>query len=274
MLISASRRTDLPAWHADWFASRLRAGFVEVANPYNPKQIRRVGLAPDEVTAFVFWTRDPRPFWPVLDLLDERWPRYYFQFTLTGYGPDLEPGLPEREGLLDAFCRLSDRLGPERVLWRYDPIVLSSRTPPDFHRRAFEALAARLTRRSAQVTISLVEYYRKTDRRLRSLEQQGVRFERRPQLDPATFALLADLRGMAAERGMRMRSCASALDLGPTGIEPGACVDPARLRALWSIDLPARRDPGQRPHCGCAPSRDIGTNDTCPHGCLYCYANR
>ena len=274
MIVSASRRTDLPAFRADWFAQRLEAGFADVANPFNARQIGRISLDPADVTAFVFWTRDPRPFGPVLDTLDRRGDRYYFQFTLTGYGPDLEPGLPPAADRLEAFIALADRLGPERVLWRYDPIVLSSRTPPDFHRRAFGSLCARLAGHTRRVTISLVEYYRKVDRRLRALEANGVSFDRQAATDEETLALIAGLAATAREHGMEMVSCASQVDLAAAGVPPGSCVDGGLISSLWGVSTPPGRDRGQRAACRCAPSRDIGTNDTCAHGCLYCYANR
>lgn len=273
MIVSASRRTDLPAFCADWFARRLQAGYADVANPFNPKQIRRVPLAPGEVTAFVFWTRDPRPFLPVLDILDERGDRYYFQFTLTAYGRDLEPGLGPQRERLDAFVGLAERLGPERVLWRYDPIILSSRTPAEFHRQAFAGLCARLAGHTRRVTISLVEYYRKVDRRLRALEEDGVTFDRQVVNRPETLSLIAEMAATAREHDMEMVACASPVDLCAAGVTPGACVDGGLIERLWNIHVPAGRDRGQRAACRCTPSRDIGTNGTCRHGCLYCYAN-
>lgn len=274
MIVSASRRTDLPAFCGRWFEERLEAGFADVVNPFNPKQIRRVSLTAQDVTAFVFWTRDARPFSPVLDRLDRRGDRYYFQFTLTAYGPDLEPGLPARDQRIAAFVALAERLGPERVLWRYDPIILSSRTPPAFHRRAFADLCRALSGHTRRVTISLAEYYRKVDRRLKALEAAGTVFDRQAQARPETLELLAELCELARAHGMRMVSCASKVELTKAGIAAGACVDGELIRRLWQVDVPAGRDRGQRPACRCSPSRDIGANDTCAHGCLYCYANR
>lgn len=274
MIVSASRRTDIPAFHGEWFVERLRAGWVEVRNPFNPKQVRKVSLQPEDVDACVFWTKNPAPFIRHLDELDSAGYRYYFQFTLNAYGSELEPGVPQEAARLDSFACLSDRLGPRRVIWRYDPIVLSSLTPPDFHLKAFERLVRSLRGRTKRVVISLVEYYRKIDRRLRCLEAAGVRFERQAIGQDVTRRLLSELRAMACDCDMEMQTCASGVDFSDLGIRPGACIDGLLIRELWDREVPLTKDPGQRPHCRCVMSRDIGTNDTCAHGCLYCYANR
>ena len=131
MIISASRRTDIPAYYSDWFCNRLREGFVCVRTPMNFHQVSRIALSSDVVDGIVFWTKDPRPLMPRLEEL-RAYP-YYFQFTLTPYGKDMEPGLPDKGAvLLPAFQMLSDMIGPERVIWRYDPILLTARYTADF----------------------------------------------------------------------------------------------------------------------------------------------
>lgn len=273
-IVSASRRTDLPAFHGDWFVERLRAGFVDVANPFNAKQVRRVDLRPENLTGFVFWTRDASRFHPVLDLLDKRGDRYYFLHTLTPYGRDLEPKLFAQAPRIQTFRRLSSRLGPDRVIWRYDPILLGHPWDADWHRAAFERLSKALAGATQRVIISMATYYRKTDRRLKALEDKGATFDRQAGCQAETLSLLAELNQVATDRGMHMQSCASEVDLAAAGVQPGACVDALLFKVLWGIDLPQKKDPGQRKACACAPSMDIGTNDTCAHACLYCYANR
>ena len=139
MIISASRRTDIPAYYSDWFCNRLREGFVCVRTPMNFHQVSRIALSSDVVDGIVFWTKDPRPLMPRLEEL-RAYP-YYFQFTLTPYGKDMEPGLPDKGAvLLPAFQMLSDMIGPERVIWRYDPILLTARYTADFHITAFRQI--------------------------------------------------------------------------------------------------------------------------------------
>ncbi len=270
MIISASRRTDIPALYAPWFMERIRAGYCLVPNPYNRKQVSRVSLAPDDVEVIVFWTRDPRPLLPHLPELDERGYRYYFQFTLTGYPARLEPGLPQPERLLDAFLSLSRQVGPDRVLWRYDPILLCDLTDAAFHLQHFRQLSAALSGATRRVTISLFDPYPQALRRLR---QAGVELAQAEGIDAALADLLRALAATAGERGMEIVSCAEPHDLSPYGIRPGKCIDDAYIARVFGLAVTSAKDRYQRPACGCVASKDIGMYGTCTHGCLYCYAN-
>ena len=143
MIVSASRRTDIPNYYSDWFFNRLKAGYALVKNPMNAAQIRRVELSPEAVDCFVFWTKNPAPMLPRLEELRDY--AFYFQFTLTGYGRDIEPGIPhKREVMLDVFRQLAGRVGKERVIWRYDPILITDRYTPEYHVRTFGEIAAAL----------------------------------------------------------------------------------------------------------------------------------
>lgn len=272
MIISASRRTDLPAFYGRWFGHRLAAGWCLVPNPFNAKQVGRVDLTPGAVDAFVFWTKNPRPFFLLLDELDRLGHRYYFQFTLNHYPGPLEPGLPPLDERLASFKALSARLGPQRVVWRYDPIVISNRTDWDYHARVFAGLCAGLAGFTERVMLSLVHPYAKTRRRLAALEGQGFRFNFEAKEDPRTGELLVRMARTAREAGIEPHSCAADPDWATYGISPGACVDGGLIAGLWGLDNAWPRDPGQRGSCRCSLSRDIGINHTCRHDCAYCYA--
>lgn len=270
MILSASRRTDLPAFYGEWFAARLRAGFCEVPNPFNPRQVSRISLRPEDVDAVVFWTRHPRSLVPRLSALDRRGIPYYFLYTLMDNPPDLDPGLPPAADRLDAFRALADRLGPERVVWRYDPVVPSNRTDAAFHRRTFARLAGELRGRTRWCIISLLDVYAKVRRRLAPLVRDGLVLE---TWDPDRHGdLIAEIARIGAENGIRVTSCAESADLEPFGVAPGACVDGEFLNERFGLDLDLRKDPGQRTRCRCVRSRDIGMYDTCVFGCRYCYA--
>lgn len=272
-VISASRRTDIPAFYSRWLEHRLRAGFCLVPNPFNPGQVARVSLRPEEVDAIVFWTRDPDPAGPLLDLLDGLGIPTLFLVTITAYGPPLERATPAPERAVEAFRRLADRLGPERVVWRYDPIILGPGLEPDHHRRRFEWLSARLRGSTTTVKTSFVDLYRKTRRRLAALPG-GELLLRDPAAEPQAGALLADLAALARGAGMGLETCAEEADWSDAGAPRGRCIDPVRLNRLFGLRLPLVEDRGQRPACGCAPARDIGMTDSCLHGCAYCYATR
>ncbi len=275
MIISASRRTDIPAFYGEWMINRLRAGFCRVANPFNPTQVSRVSLAGDDVDAIVFWTKDVGPFLPRIADLERLGHPYCFLYTLNDYPSALEPNLPPFEQRLAVFRELSARIGPERVSWRYDPIVLSERMDAECHRERFRYIAKALSGATHRVIVSLVDFYRKTERRLREVEQAtGDSFVRAPTHDPCLPELADGLVRIASECGMRIQSCAEDARVTACGIEPGACIDGDYLQRVFGIDVPARKDRGQREACRCVASRDIGATDSCLHGCAYCYSTR
>lgn len=265
MIISASRRTDLPAFYADWLFSRIEKGFVDVRNPMNAAQIRRVSLRPEDVDCFVFWTKDPAPMLPLLSRLEGY--DYYFQFTLNGYGPEIETRVPPLGARIETLKRLSGEIGPARVIWRYDPILLTPRYGARFHADMFARIAGELAGRVERVTISFIDYYKKIEKNWRRL---GMREPAPDEVELIARAIAT----VAVESGMTPLSCAEKLNLAPYGILPGACVDPALIERITGRVQPARRAKAQRPLCGCAESADIGAYDTCAHGCAYCYANR
>ena len=262
MIISASRRTDIPAFYAPWLLHRLREGYVLTRNPFNPAQARRVGLTPEEVDCIAFWTKDPAPLLPLLDELDALGYRYYFQFTLTPYGPELERNLRPKEEILRTFIELSGRLGPERVLWRYDPIILNDALSMDYHARKFQELCGRLQGYTRIVTISFVDVYHK-------LKTPLVR----EITDGEIAELSAVLANTAGEHGLDIRACCEAMDLRPYGIRPASCIDRETVERLCGHAIDAKPDRNQRPGCGCLASVDIGAYNTCANGCVYCYAN-
>jgi hypothetical protein len=273
VIISASRRTDIPAFYADWFRNRLRAGFCLVPNPFNPAQVARVSMRREDVDAIVFWTRNPTPLLPVLDELDDQGFPYIFLFTLTGYGPPLEPSSPPLRQAIDGFTRLAGRIGPARVVWRYDPIVLGPQLTVDDHIARFQNLAGDLEGVTETVKISFVDLYYKTRRRLGRLAG-GSEYLTDPVSNPELPRLLSALKETVSAHGMSLETCAEEHDLTALGAPPGRCIDGLLLSRLFAGSFPVTKDPGQRRHCRCAPSRDIGMNGSCLHGCVYCYATR
>lgn len=265
MIISASRRTDIPAFYAGWFIQRLREGYCLVSNPFNPQQVQRVSLLPDDVDAVVFWTKDPRPIMAHLSEIALRH-RFCFQYTLNPYDRLFEPGVPALPDRVGAFRSLSARVGRERVIWRYDPIIVSAATPPGYHLRQFGMLAHELKGFTERVHISFVDAYRRASAALSSL---GVRTD----LQPDEIRIIAQgIAEQAADCGMEVFSCAEPYDLAPFGVRPGKCIDDVYLAKQLGGSVGSKKDPFQRPECGCVASKDIGAYGTCLHGCRYCYA--
>lgn len=274
MIISASRRTDVPAFYGEWLFNRLRAGHCTVRNPFNAKQISTISLRPEDVDAIVFWSKDPAPLVPRLNELDAMGHRYYFLFTLNDYPKELEENLPDLEARVETFKRLAGLIGPDRVVWRYDPIIISNKTPFVWHRRTFAGLCASLSGSTRRVITSPLEFYRKTERNLAPLAKEGWVFEKDFFGRPESGPLLGFMARAAEDAGIEVFSCAQERDWSPFGVRPGRCVDGALIERLFGVHLKYKKDGGQRPACGCTQSRDIGANDTCVHNCRYCYATQ
>ena len=262
MILSVSRRTDIPCYYAEWFFNRIRAGYVLTRNPMNHAQLYRVPLSPDIVDCVVFWTKDAQNILPCLDTLDELGYRYYFQFTLTPYGHDLEPGLRDKAAILETFCTLSEKLGPERVLWRYDPIVLNETYDITYHKGYFRQMCRILAPYTRRVTVSFVDLYPK-------LRTKMIRPITTAEIE--TISLY--LRDTAQTYGLDLCACSEVRELASFGIRPAACIDRELISSICGEPLNIPRDPNQRPDCGCVSSIDIGAYDTCLNGCVYCYAN-
>lgn len=260
MILSVSRRTDIPAHYSDWFFNRLEAGYACTRNPMNFRQVSRIVIAPAVVDGFVFWTKNPTPMVDRLHRLAE-YP-YYFQFTLNAYGKDLEPGLPgKQEVLVPAFQSLSRQIGPERVIWRYDPIVLTDAYTLEHHIRYFDALAKRLSGFTQRCIISFVDQYRHLGSRFRPLGTTEIEI------------LAEHFSGIALQYGLTLETCAEAVDLSRFGIGHGHCIDGRLFEQLLNQPLNLSKDKNQRPACGCTASIDLGMYDCCPSSCRYCYAN-
>lgn len=267
MIVSASYRTDIPAFYGRWFARRLEAGWCAALNPYSGKPYR-IPLRPPEVAGMVFWTRHVSPFLPVLDKVAEAGLPFVVQHTLTGYPRALEAAVAEPEKGLAGMAEVAQRFGPKAVVWRHDPIVLSSLTPAGWQRAAFAASARRLEGVVDEVVVSFLQVYRKTARNMAAAARAGGFSWHDPGAGQKK-ALLADLAPIAARHGIRLTLCGQPELLVP-GVREARCIDPARLEALAGRPLPVAG--AAHRECACAASRDIGAYDTCPEGCAYCYA--
>jgi len=269
MIISASRRTDIPAFYSEWFMNRIREGYCTVPNPFNSKQISVVDLSLRNVEAIVFWTRNPKPLFNYLSQLDDLGYKYYFQFTINNYPKIYEKHNPSIGSSISTFKELSNKIGNGKVIWRYDPILLTDDLTVDFHLSNFKSIADELKGFTKRVVISIVDDYKKTVRRLTKLdvnykEKQDERFEMEK--------LLKGIVEIAHANNMEVQSCAEAKNYGYLGIEPGKCIDDDILKREFGIELNYKKDKSQRLACGCTVSKDIGMNDTCLMGCEYCYA--
>lgn len=266
MVLSVSRRTDIPTYYSDWFYERVREGFCYVRNPMNPRRVSKVVLSPEVVDCIVFWTKNPEPMLGRLSELSEY--AFYFQFTLTGYGKDVERNVPDKKGqMIPVFRRLAGQIGSERVVWRYDPILFTKRYSPEYHVRAFTQIAEALSGYTKRCVISLVDTYAKNKKGMERLGAYELPEEE-------WRAVAGELSGIAHRCGMGIASCAEKADLSDCGIGHSSCIDRGLIEELIGCPIQARKDANQRRECGCVESIDIGSYHTCRNGCLYCYANQ
>lgn len=256
--------------------NRIRDGFFYRINPLNANQIKGFSLLPEDVDAIVFWSKNPEPFIRHLDELDRMGYNYYFQFTLNDYPRLFEPHLPSFHSRLETFLKLSDKLGAERVIWRYDPIILSSITPIEFHMEKVQQIAINLKGHTQRLTISFLDFYGKVCNRLKKLENEHrvvIHDLAQETYSEQLLGLSQFIVNVGAENSLEVVSCGERVDLDKLGIKHGSCIDSRLIHDLFKVERVAPKDPNQRSECLCAESVDVGIYNTCKFECSYCYAN-
>jgi hypothetical protein len=267
VIVSASYRTDIPAFYTAWFRQRLSAGWCRVANPYGGADYE-VSLRPGEVDGFVLWTRNLRPLLGDLDAIRRIAP-FVVQFTVTLYPRWLESSVIAAEEAVAQLRDVRRRFGPRAAVWRYDPIVFADGLDAAAHRANFATLARALAGSVDEIVLSVVHPYRKTRRNLDRAASRHSFAWRDPPADEKR-ALLAELAALAHEHDIAPTLCSQPELLAP-GLGEASCIGAGRLADVGQRPLRAPTA-GNRPGCRCAAARDIGAYDTCPHGCVYCYA--
>lgn len=268
-IISVSRRTDIPAFYGDWFMCRLADGFAGVVNPYGGNRYL-VSLRPEDVTCFVFWSKDFTPFLDNLKRIADAGYQFYFNYTVTGLPDVLEANLQRHRAVETLEC-LSRTYSPQHINWRFDPIIISSVCDRDHFTRTFADLASRFEGLVERCFFSFVTTYNKVLRNFDLLQKSSdVRLT--PVSRDFKIELAADLADIAARHGIRMYSCCGDYLLSDK-IRKGHCIDGSVIESLFFPEGLQYSEKPTRPECGCTESTDIGAYDTCPHGCIYCYAN-
>jgi len=268
MIISASRRTDIPAYFSEWFLNRLKEKFVYVRNPMNMRQVNAINLSPELVDCIVFWTKNPKP---MIDKLQSNSTplkdySYYFQFTLNPYEPDVEAGLPPKTEIIGTFKRLSDMIGHQKVIWRYDPILINNKYNTAYHVDKFEKFAGALKGYTEKVTFSFIDFYKKIAENIKLLEVVEISTEEKN-------TIAQHFSEIARNNNLSIDTCAEEINLSEYGITHGRCIDDRLISKITGRDLLVEKDKNQRLECGCVKSVDVGEYNSCSNGCVYCYAN-
>ena len=264
MIIQTGMRTDIPAFYSKWFLNRIKEGYVCVRNPYNPKQVTKYSLSPEVVDLIAFCTKNPLPMLPFLDEL-KPYGQYWF-VTITPYGRDVEPNVPDKETVMEGFKKLSDVVGVDSMGWRYDPIFIDKKHSVEWHITEFEKMAENLCGYTKTCVISFIDIYKKVERNFP--EAKSVHAEDRAMIGKAFVKI-------AAKYGMVLKPCAEGEELAKYGADCSGCMTVHTFEiALHSrLEVPKRKKNQRNGECACLLGTDIGAYDTCGHLCKYCYAN-
>lgn len=237
---------------------------MDVRNPMNIHQVSRIKITPDVVDCIVFWTKNPKRMLSRLDELKEY--KYYFQFTINPYDKQIESGVPVKAEVIETFKELSTKIGADKIIWRFDPILITDKIDVAYHIKYFEELAKRLEGYTTRCVISFVDLYKKTVTNTKPLNMR--------EPNESEMRLLAEnLVEIAKKHNMQVLSCAENINLEVQGVEHGCCIDPHLIEEICGYNIEAKKDKNQRKECGCVESIDIGAYNTCCHACAYCYAN-
>ena len=268
-IISVSRRTDIPAFYGDWFMGRLKEGFVGVVNPFGGQKYI-VSLKPEDVTCFVFWSKNFSPFLENLKTIESLGYKFYFNYTVTGL-PGIYETNVEKQIALETLKQLSRMYSPRHINWRFDPIIISNACDRKFWLNAFEDLASQFTGLVERCYFSFVTEYEKVKRNFAKLER-AHRIKLIDAIIDFKIELANELANIARRYGIEMFSCCGDYLIGEK-IKKAHCIDGGIIESLFFPEGLACAEKPTRKECGCTESIDIGTYDTCPHGCIYCYAN-
>lgn len=260
MIVSASRRTDIPAYFSEWFLNRLKEQYVLIPNLRDTDRLGRAELSPDNVDCIVFWTKNPASILDKLHTIEKMGYTFYFQFTLTPYDQNVERNLPPKSELIRAFQDLSRQIGPERVIWRYDPVMITGDFPVSWHLKQFHEFCGILHDATRRCVFSFIDPYFHLGNRFHAVTQAEM------------LAIAEGFSRIAAGYRLPLFTCAEEINLGRLGIGRSACIDQGLIEQLIGCPIQAKKDVGQRPACGCIECVDIGAYDTCLNGCTYCYA--
>lgn len=265
MILFISGRTDIPAFYSDWFMNRLKAGFVDVRNPYYGEQVTRYSLDPKVVDALVFCTKNPRPMLEHIEEIKSRGFNIYFFVTITPYSKDIEPSVPDKSRIINSFIELSRLIGKENISWRYDPVFINDIYSIEFHKEAFFNMAEKLSGHTNRCIISFIDLYKKTVKNFPYVREVKISEQEE---------LACKFSESANKFGITIESCAEKYNLSEFGVKPGACVSRKIIENTCSFYLKEKLPPNNlRENCACLPMHDIGAYNSCPHLCRYCYAN-
>ena len=267
MIISASRRTDIPAFYGEWFYDRLLHKEVITRNPFNHKMLTRLALEPDKIDCIVFWTKNPEKFLEFLKPISDMGYKYYFNYTITAYDQSMEKNVPPKNAVIDTFLKLSDMIGKEKVIWRYDPVIINNKYTHEFHESWFDYLCRKLGSHTEKCVFSFVDKYTFLEK---DFKRHGIY---QPSMEEM-ICMSKILKKISSEYNIPLFTCSEVADLSELEIMHNRCIDGNLVNRINGMSKSYKKDTGQRNECGCVSSKDIGSYGTCLHECVYCYARK
>ncbi len=264
MIINAGGRTDIVNYYSKWLLKRFEQGFVYSRNPFYPNYVYKYTLKPDIVDCVIFCSKNYAPILNDLHKISDKY-NVFCHYTITAYGKDIEPNVPDIEESIKTLINLSKIVGKQRIAWRYDPILITEVYTVKRHLETFEYMAEKLSPYTAFCIFSFVEMYKKLEKNMPEI----IAFS-----DDAKKEILTGIGEISKKNNLRVQTCAGKEDYSKYGIMQSGCITSEILSAANNLSFKKLPHKGNRKNCKCMPSRDIGAYDTCPNGCKYCYANR
>jgi hypothetical protein len=256
-------RTDIPAYFSDWFYNRIREGYVLTRNPYYREQVTRYALDPSVVDCLSFCTKNPEPMLPRLSEIGNF--RQFWFVTITPYGKEIEPNVPDKTKVMDSFKKLSQIVGINAIAWRYDPIFITDKYNIDFHIESFQKMVEYMSGYVDSCTISFIDLYAKTKRNFPQAKEV-TREER--------MIIGSEFVRIGKKYGISIRTCCEGTELTKVGVNTEGCMTKGVIeRAVGTTLNVPKSKKSPRDGCNCLLGNDIGSYNTCSHGCVYCYAN-
>ena len=260
MIISASRRTDIPSLHTKWFLNRLKEEYVITQNPISKNNFYKIPLNKNIVDIIVFWSKNPN-----IDFLKEVKDlgyEFYLHFTITPYDKNIEKNIPDKNLLIKKFQTISKLFGKEKIIWRYDPIILNDDFDANYHLNNFKNFADSLNGYTDECIFSFVQIYSKIKNNIKNIN------------DDDKLLLIENIKEISENNNIKLKSCSQDFDnIKNIRVEKSACIDKERIQKILGYSIKEKNDKSQRKLCNCIESIDIGMYNTCTNGCIYCYAN-
>ena len=265
LIISASRRCDIPKYGKKWFMDNIKQGYVNVTNPFNRNQIKKISLKSDDVSLFVFWTKDGSDFTEVLDFLESQNMKFLIQYTINDYPSDIEPFTGDTDKIIENFNYINSRY-PGSVLWRYDPVILADGLDAEYHIKKFSYIFQNIKQSTTRCYTSFFDEYRKNKKFIAAYNVNINDFSKYEEV-------LLEFDNIVNNSEVKLIVCSEAVNyVNYKNIIKGACIDRDYINEIYGLNFQGKRDSGQRKFCHCVKSTDIGAYNQCKTGCKYCYA--